>query len=82
MAVAGKSARSAPNPSDSLSGTRVDWRGPPPSWFAAPPIDWAALFNTDADQHGKAPADLIDPLLHKPADEIKNWPDIDLFPRF
>ena len=25
---------------------------------------------------------LIDPLLHKPADEIKNWPDIDLFSRF
>ena len=45
-------------------------------------IDWAALFNTDADQHGKAPADVIDPLLHKPADEIKTWPDVDLFPRF
>ena len=45
-------------------------------------IDWAVLFNTDADQHGKAPADVIDPLLHKPADEIKSWPDVDLFPRF
>ena len=43
---------------------------------------WRATMNTDADQLGKAPADIIDPLLHKPADEIKNWPDIDLFPRF
>jgi len=45
-------------------------------------IDWAVLFNSDSDKQGKAFADLIDPLLHKPADEIKNWPDIDLFPRF
>ena len=27
-------------------------------------------------------ADIIDPLLHKPADEIKNWPDVHLFPAF
>jgi len=45
-------------------------------------IDWAVLFNCDADRQGKAFADLIDPLLHKPADEIKDWPDGDLFPRF
>jgi hypothetical protein len=45
-------------------------------------IDWAVLFNSDAGKDGKAFADLIDPLLHKPADEIKDWPDVDLFPQF
>ncbi len=45
-------------------------------------IDWAVLFNSDATKDGKAFADLIDPLLHKPADEIKNWPEVDLFPKF
>jgi N-acyl-D-amino-acid deacylase len=45
-------------------------------------INWAVLFNSDADKNNKAFADLIDPLLHRPADEIKNWPKIDLFPRF
>ena len=37
------------------------------------------LFNSDATKDGKAFADLIDPLLHKPADEIKDWPEGDLF---
>jgi N-acyl-D-amino-acid deacylase len=45
-------------------------------------INWAVLFNCDADKNNKAFADLIDPLLHRPADEIKSWPEIDLFPRF
>jgi CubicO group peptidase (beta-lactamase class C family) len=45
-------------------------------------INWAVLFNCDATKDGKAFADLIDPLLHGPADEIKDWPEIDLFPRF
>ena len=45
-------------------------------------IDWAVLFNSDAGKDGKEFAGLIDPLLHKPADEIKDWPEIDLFPRF
>jgi CubicO group peptidase (beta-lactamase class C family) len=45
-------------------------------------INWAALFNCDADHKNKAFADLIDPLLHRPADEIKNWPEHDLFPNF
>jgi CubicO group peptidase (beta-lactamase class C family) len=44
-------------------------------------INWAVLFNSDAGKDGKAFADLIDPLLHKPASEIKNWPEVDLFPR-
>jgi N-acyl-D-amino-acid deacylase len=45
-------------------------------------IDWAVLFNSDATKDGKAFADLIDPLLHRPADEIKDWPDVDLFQEF
>ncbi|HLN32493.1 MAG TPA: serine hydrolase domain-containing protein [Gemmataceae bacterium] len=45
-------------------------------------INWAVLFNSDATKDGKAYADLIDPLLHEPADQIKNWPDVDLFPEF
>jgi N-acyl-D-amino-acid deacylase len=45
-------------------------------------IDWAVLFNSDAGRDGKAFADLIDPLLHKPADEVKSWPEVDLFSRF
>jgi N-acyl-D-amino-acid deacylase len=42
-------------------------------------ISWAVLFNCDADSAGKNFADLIDPLLHGPADQIKNWPEHDLF---
>jgi hypothetical protein len=45
-------------------------------------INWAALFNSDAGKDGKAFADLIDPLLHQPANEIKNWPEVDLFLKF
>ena len=45
-------------------------------------IDWAVLFNRDAGKDGKDYAGLIDPLLHKPANEIKDWPQIDLFPQF
>jgi N-acyl-D-amino-acid deacylase len=44
-------------------------------------IDWAVLFNSDAGRDGKEFADLIDPLLHRSADEIKDWPDVDLFAR-
>jgi N-acyl-D-amino-acid deacylase len=45
-------------------------------------IDWAVLFNGDADKQGKAFAGTIDPLLHEPADQIKDWPEVDLFARF
>jgi N-acyl-D-amino-acid deacylase len=45
-------------------------------------IDWAVLFNSDADKGGKQFAALIDPLLHKVADGIKDWPDANLFRRF
>jgi CubicO group peptidase (beta-lactamase class C family) len=45
-------------------------------------INWAVLFNSDAGKDGKEFATAIDPLLHQPADEIKDWPAADLFPRF
>jgi N-acyl-D-amino-acid deacylase len=45
-------------------------------------IDWAVLFNCDADKEGKRFAGTIDPLLHKPANEIKDWPEGDLFAKF
>jgi N-acyl-D-amino-acid deacylase len=45
-------------------------------------INWAVLFNSDADRDGKEFAGLIDPQLHKPADEVKSWPEVDLFSRF
>jgi CubicO group peptidase (beta-lactamase class C family) len=45
-------------------------------------IDWAILFNRDAGKDGKNYAGLIDPLLHEPVNEIKDWPDVDLFARF
>ena len=45
-------------------------------------INWAALFNSDATRDGKEFAGLIDPLLHQPADEIKDWPEEDLFGKF
>lgn len=45
-------------------------------------IDWVVLFNSDATRDGKAFADIIDPLLHGPADKIKTWPPGDLFDRF
>ena len=44
-------------------------------------VNWAVLFNSDADKDGKTFAGLIDPLLHPPANEIKDWPEIDLFRR-
>jgi N-acyl-D-amino-acid deacylase len=45
-------------------------------------INWAVLFNSDAEKGGKGFADLIDPLLHQAANKVNDWPDIDLFPKF
>ena len=38
-------------------------------------LNWAVLFNTDHDQHGKVLSGLIDSLIHKAADRVKHWPD-------
>jgi CubicO group peptidase (beta-lactamase class C family) len=45
-------------------------------------INWAVLFNSDAEAAGKQFAALVDPLLHRAANEVKQWPEIDLFPMF
>jgi CubicO group peptidase (beta-lactamase class C family) len=37
-------------------------------------LTWAVLFNTDRDRQNHTLADLIDPLLHPVADQIKEWP--------
>ena len=43
---------------------------------------WAVLFNTSATPRGPAPAQEIDPLVHKAADQVKRWPRHDLFPKY
>jgi CubicO group peptidase (beta-lactamase class C family) len=45
-------------------------------------INWAAVFNCDADKADKEFAATIDPLLHQPADRIKDWPDNDLYTKY
>ncbi len=45
-------------------------------------LNWAAVFNSDADSAGKQFADTIDPLLHQVAEQIKDWPAADMYERF
>jgi len=37
-------------------------------------LNWAVLFNCDADSAGKRPSGLIDPLVHQAADAVTQWP--------
>jgi N-acyl-D-amino-acid deacylase len=37
-------------------------------------LTWAVLFNRDRDSKNKNLTELIDPLIHKAADSIKDWP--------
>jgi CubicO group peptidase (beta-lactamase class C family) len=45
-------------------------------------LNWAVLFNTDANAKGEQPADLIDGPMHTAADAVKTWPEGDLFEMF
>lgn len=45
-------------------------------------LNWAVLFNTDANADGKTLSNLVDGPMHEAADEVKTWPDIDLFEKF
>ncbi len=45
-------------------------------------LNWAVLFNTDANAKGELPSDLIDGPMHDAADAVKKWPDTDLFEKF
>ncbi len=38
-------------------------------------LNWAVLFNTEADPEGKTLSGLIDPLVHGAADAVKRWPE-------
>lgn len=42
-------------------------------------LDWAVLFNTDANADGQILGPKIDPLLHQAAAEVREWPILDLF---
>jgi N-acyl-D-amino-acid deacylase len=44
---------------------------------------WAVLFNSDASKDGRPLYSLIDPLMHKAANAVRQWPgETDLFGRF
>lgn len=38
-------------------------------------LNWAVLFNTENDQHGKALSGLVDALVHQAADAVRRWPE-------
>lgn len=45
-------------------------------------LNWAVLFNTDADPAGEHPAGAIDAPLHGAADKVRQWPSGNLYERF
>lgn len=45
-------------------------------------LNWAVLFNTDRNPDGKVLSGIIDPLVHEAADEVKEWPRVDLFGKY
>lgn len=42
-------------------------------------LNWAVLFNTEANADGKVLSGLIDGPMHTAADAVKKWPEVDLF---
>jgi len=40
---------------------------------------WAALFNTNQTSDKQRPSRKVDPLIHKAADAVKDWPTHNLF---
>jgi CubicO group peptidase (beta-lactamase class C family) len=45
-------------------------------------VNWAVVFNSEADKSGKEFASTIDALLHQVADRIKDWPEGDLYLKY
>jgi CubicO group peptidase (beta-lactamase class C family) len=45
-------------------------------------INWAVVFNSDADRAGKEFAGMIDMPLHRTANQTKDWPDGDLYGKY
>ncbi|MBI1323083.1 serine hydrolase [bacterium] len=37
-------------------------------------LNWAVVFNTDRSRDGQVLANLIDPLIHRAADSVREWP--------
>jgi N-acyl-D-amino-acid deacylase len=42
-------------------------------------LNWAVLFNAGRDAKGEFYCSTIDPLMHRAADEVSQWPEHDLF---
>ncbi|HYT92757.1 MAG TPA: serine hydrolase domain-containing protein [Gemmataceae bacterium] len=42
-------------------------------------LNWAVLFNASNNPKGRYLADIIDPLVHQAADQVKTWPAYNLF---
>jgi len=42
-------------------------------------LNWAVLFNANANSKGEGLAGLIDPLVHKAANAVTAWPKVDFF---
>jgi N-acyl-D-amino-acid deacylase len=45
-------------------------------------LNWAVLFNTEANAERKVLADLIDGPMHDAANAVKKWPTVDLFSKY
>jgi CubicO group peptidase (beta-lactamase class C family) len=45
-------------------------------------LNWAVLFNTEANADGKVLSNLIDSPMHDAATAVKKWPSSDLFEKF
>jgi N-acyl-D-amino-acid deacylase len=45
-------------------------------------LNWAVLFNTEANADGKTLSGLIDGPMHTAAGAVKKWPEADLFDKF
>jgi N-acyl-D-amino-acid deacylase len=43
--------------------------------------NWAVLFNARSAPDGQRLSDKIDRLIHRAADEVRTWPDVDRFPQ-
>lgn len=45
-------------------------------------LDWAVLFNARNNSEGRALASEVDPLMHRAADAVSEWPMVDQFPNY
>jgi CubicO group peptidase (beta-lactamase class C family) len=75
-------------PLDERQGKYTKWHGGGMSgsstflFAGSDGINWAVAFNSDADKGGRDLAGAINSLLNQTADQIKDWPEDDLYDRF